>query len=342
MSVINSGVNYVDPAITLCNLNEFSGNASSRFYQLGLLSLRDYEKMIEDITHCEECSEADQGKLLLLRNDLLTPHGYYAYVGKENAKKLSHTYKGLVVDCYLHRTDSYRSHLKRCSQIYVKQHLDQDHYACYTLEISSESQDYFSAVTLILHLDNYFESQFDHLDVTFQRGQYIGAVINLHEVGKFPTLYQSSVFVAPGFFTDVKMIASVKQRLGHPYTNCTDEGHLQGTRYMYTSEHCMSICMEKHVASYYQCKDIFLLNILEDTEAENLTYCINPDQDQERLLEKVHCVDYVRRTLKASCYARCPMACYDISYDTSTSSARWPPDALHQEFYESYIANRPY
>ena len=342
MSVIGSGVDYADPATTLCNLNESSGNASSRFHKFGLLSLRDYENMIENITQCEECSEADREKLRLLRSDLLTPHGYYAYVGKEYAKKLSHTYEDLVVGCYLQRTDGYRAHLKGCSEIVVKQHLDPDYYTCYTLIIRSESEGDFSGVTLILHLDNYFETQFDHLDVTFQRGQCIGAVINLHEVGKFPTLYRNSVYVAPGFFTQVKMIVSAKERFGHPYTNCTDERYVQETGHIYTSDHCVSVCMEKQVASYCECKDIFLLNILEDTETENLTYCINPGQGRERLLAKVYCVDHVRNTQKSSCYVQCPMACDDIEYETSVSSARWPPDALRQEFYESYIANRPY
>ena len=305
------------------------------------MSLGDYEKMVENITLCKECSEADQAKLILMRNDLLTPHGYYTYIGKEYAKKLSHTYEDLVVDCYLHKSDGYRSHLKGCSEIFVNQHIDPDFYACYSLKIRSESQD-FCGVSLILHLDNYFEPQFDHLDVAFQRGQYIGAVVNLHEVGKFPTLYQDSVFVAPGFFTDVKMRVSVKERLGQPYTNCTDALFVAGTRHIYTSEHCQSVCLEKHVASYCQCKDIFMLNILEDTETENMTYCINPGQGRERLLEKIHCVEHVRNIQKSNCYAQCPMACDDIKYDTLTSSARWPPDPLSQEFYEGLIANRSY
>ena len=342
MSVIGSGVNYAGPAITLCNLNGFSGNASSQFDELGLMSLGDYEKMIENITHCEECSKSDKGKLIRLRNDLLTPHGYYTYIGKEYAEKLSHTYEEFVVGCYLHKIDGYRSHLKGCSQIVVTQFMDPDYYACYTLKIDREYEDYFSGVSLILHLDNYFDHQFDHLDVTFQRGQHIGAMINLHEVGKFPTLYQDSVFVGPGFFTDIKMTVSANERLGYPYTNCTNEWYVPGTSYIYTSDHCASVCIEKHVASHCLCKDIFMLNILEDTETENLTYCIDPGQGRERLLEKVHCVADVRITKKASCYAQCPMACDDVKYDTLTSSARWPPDPLRQEFYESHIANRSY
>ena len=334
MSMFRSGVNYAEPAITLCNLNGFSGSASSLFDQFNLMSLGDYEKMIENVTHCKDCSEADQAKLILLRRNLLTPYGYYTYIGKEYARKLSHTYEDFVIGCYLQ--------LKGCSQIVVRQHMDPDYYACYTLEINSESQDHFSGVTLILHLDNYFELQFDHLDVAFQRGKYNGAIINLHEVGKFPTLYQNSVFVAPGFFTDVKMTVSAKERLGHPYTNCTDEFYVPQTEYIYTSDHCVSVCMEKKIASYCQSKDIFMLNILEDTVNANLTHCIDPDQGRDRLLEKIHCVDHVRNTQKSSCYAQCPMACDDIKYDTLTSTARWPPHFIRQEFYESYIANRSY
>ena len=342
MSVIGSGINYADPAITLCSLNGFAGNASSRLEQLGLMSLGDYEKMIEDLTYCEECSEADQAKLLLLKNDLLTSHGYYAYIGKENANKLGHSFEELVVACYLHELDGYRSHLKRCSQVFEKQHMDPDFYVCYSLNIMRQNTDSINGITLIFHLDNYFEPQFDHLDPTFERGQHLGAVINLHEVGKFPTLYQDSVFVSPGFFTDIKLVVSVKERLGHPYTNCTNELYVPGTNHIYTSEHCISVCMERHIASSCQCKDIFMLNILEDTENTNLTYCINPDQGRERLLEKIQCVENVRRSQKLHCSTRCPMACYEIQYETVTSSARWPPQVFRQEFYESHIANRPY
>ena len=333
---------YPGPALTICNLNSFSGNASDRIRALELITLKDYEELVERLTNCERCTAKEKLELRQTRSDLLTPHGYYAYIGRDNAQTLSHHYPDLIPGCFEHKTDGFRSHMKVCKGVDVQPHVHPDYYRCYTMNFRSFGGKIITGITLIMHLDNFFDEQFDHLDVTHEMGKYTGAVLVLHEVGQFPPLNQKSVYLPPGYFTNVKTTFAARKRLGSPYTNCTDTLFVAGTNYTYTSEHCKSVCLERLIAAQCDCVDMFMLNILETTSHENLSFCNDIGQDPEQFKQKSRCANDVRKGFWTHCSKTCPIPCDDVTFETSTSSARWPPNILHEEFYESYIAGRPY
>ena len=337
-----SGSGTPHPSVTICNLNCFAGNASRTIKDLGLMDLGTYERMIETITACKGCSEEDSSFLQRLRKDLLTPHGYFTSIGKENAWRLGQLRDEFIIGCYLHKADAYRSHFKECRSglVEVNTHFDPDYFLCHT--ITPINSDSLHGITLILHLDDFFSEQYDHLDLVYEQGKYLGAVLSLHEQGKFPVMRQKSVHLPPGYFTDIKIESREKERLPWPYSNCTGDEYTPGTNWKYTSGHCISSCMEAKIITGCLCKDTYLLNILDTMDHDHLPYCIDPAHGQQAMLEKTKCAWYIRNNQMGECIAKCPISCDDIHFEPISSTALWPPNPFHDEFYESHIAGRPY
>ena len=333
-----------NPAITICNLNNFAGNASSLIDELGIMPLGIYEHKVEVMTACPECSPQDAALLTELRDDLLAPHGYYAYIGKTNASKISHKYETFIVGCYLHQADGFRSHLINCSNLDIKEIMTPDYYTCHTLQFSNSSGGSITGISLVLHLDNFFVDQYDHLNVNYEQGQFLGAVLALHEMGKFPVMRHKAVFLPPGFYSDIKIRLSVRQRIAQPFSNCTYEQYVPNTTYTYTSEECVSSCLEAGIVYKCNCLDLYTLNILQDVYLEqgNVTFCMDPEFDRDDILARMRCAREVRSEMTMYCYSRCPLSCDDTLFSPQLSTSAWPPNPYHDEFYESYVAGRPY
>ena len=338
---METGANNLNPALTVCNLNNFEGNTSDIIKERGMTPLRDYVELVEELTKCPSCSEEDAILLRSLRRDLLTPHGYYTYLGRENASLLSQDKGEFIVDCFMHKTNLYRSHLIKCKAIDMSIHWDSDYYVCRTIKVP---RDHITAdgVTLILHLDNFFEEQYDHLDVTFERGKFVGAILALHEEGKFPNLRFDSVFLRPGHFSHINILATKRESLPWPYSNCSNQQYTPNTHWLYTADHCFSSCVEMRILTACSCRDIYMLDILNTEKYRDVDFCMDPSKGRHVLLEKTRCAKQIRDENTEACRALCPASCSSIWFEPVISCAMWPPDPFHEKFYKRHIAGRSF
>ena len=120
------------PSFTFCNLNAYSGNASDIMAMNNLLSLANFSKLVKEVTNCDNCTATDFHMMDNIQNDLLTPHGYFAYIGEIKAAKLGNEQGNFIVGCFLRKRDAFRSYRDYCTSQAFTRILDSDYYNCWT------------------------------------------------------------------------------------------------------------------------------------------------------------------------------------------------------------------
>ena len=306
-----------------------------------LLSLANFSKLVKDVTACDNCAANDTRMMDNVRHELLTSHGYFAYVGEENATKLSNAREDFIVGCFLHKREAFRSYRDGCRSQHFSRIVDSDYYNCWTMDLPEFEDGSLTGISIILHLDNFFTEHYDNFHISYEHGQYIGALITMHVPQTFPTLFQKSVFLPPGAFSDIKLKVIGRTRLQSPYANCTAKQKLQDLEWYYTRDACVSACLERAVVSQCSCKDLFTLSVREDLY-QNLSYCNDPSQGHDLLVESSRCASIIRQAKYGECLMLCPFSCKEIAFQPQVSTATWPPDPFHHDFYDDFIAGRSY
>ena len=335
----------VAPAITVCNLNPFSGNASEITTRNGYTRVKEFAELVKLKTApCSHCSQADSDLLSHIQNDLLTAHGYYTFLGKQDALSLGHERQDAVIECYIHRREGFRAYKEECS-VKTRWELITDYmfYNCFTLNTSLvQTSNSIMGVGIAMHLDNYFEEHYDYLNMQHDYAQHLGAVLVVHGPGKRPMLRRDALFMAPGGYMDVTLQIQQHNRLKDPYGACGDSfSKVPGTDWLYTVDACISVCLEHKIADQCKCRDLFTLNLLEDLY-NNLSYCSDPKSDFRIMLERSGCAQNVREKNVEICTKECPNPCMETKYSMQLSQAAWPPNPFHNIFYDDYIRDRNY
>ena len=93
----------VFPNLQICSVNSMgllrnvSNNETFEFYQ----------RLVENVITCSECSADDKELLGKLREGFLSAYGYIAYVGVENVLRLMEDYPDFLIECLVFTIDSY-------------------------------------------------------------------------------------------------------------------------------------------------------------------------------------------------------------------------------------------
>ena len=334
----------VAPSVTVCNLNPFSGNASDITTRNNYTRVKEFAEFVKERTTCDSCSEEDQLLLKHIQNDLLTAHGYYMFLGKQNALSLGHKKKDSVIECYIQKREGFRAYKEECSvNASLEVLTDYMFYNCFTLNTSMiQTSNTVMGFGIAMHLDNYFQEHYDYLNMQHDYSQHLGAVLVVHGPGKRPMLRRDALFLPPGSYMDVTLQIEQHNRLKSPYGSCKKPfTKVPGTDWQYTVDACVSVCLEELIASDCECRDLFTLNLLED-KYSNLSYCSDPNRDVDSLLWHTRCAQYVRDNHTDRCTRECPNPCLETQYRIQLSQAAWPPNPFHTIFYDDYVRNRDY
>ena len=329
------------PSVTICNLNPFSGNASSAMATLGLPRLATFRDVVRRVTECDGCPDDNLNLLLSEQHELMTSHGYFSHIGRNNAAELGHSQENFIVGCFLLEKQGFRSHKKPCSQVTFKSFISPDFYNCWIVDFTRYRHQSVTGIMLVLHLDNFYEAASDTLSIFHDEGRFNGALVAFHNHGTFPPLQQNPIFLHPGSFSDVKVHLSRRQRLGEPYNRCTKQEFVDGSEWLYTRTACVSACLERLITDRCDCKDIYALGVLDHAQ-NNLSFCSDPFKGQKHLLQKSRCASDLRQRTYTNCLSNCPPPCNDVSFQTDISTATWPPNAHLEDFYQTFVTDRPY
>ena len=303
------------PDISICNTNPFGSNADMVHV---IPTLEDFYDGVLNVTTCDNCSLSQEQKLARVRKILLTPRQYAEQIGPDNVKKIGHSLESMLIDCQLIVLEGRVIQQRPCfpaTDVIYRQ--DLNFYNCYTLRLPtpSLSDKIYFGVSLVLHLDNYFQDHLMYFDQTNVRNRMAGVELNLYSPNSAPFVDFNSIFLPPGFLGNLKVKYERRIQMPHPHGKCityTDTNVIDAS--VYAMDRCYASCIQAHVVDTCDCMDI---NPYTDGNAsyQNLTKCFDIDRSPDDLLLIWECVIRERRLAIFPCAKNCRSACDDLEYN---------------------------
>ena len=303
------------PDISICNANPFGSNTSM---VQAIPTLEDFYGNVLNLTSCDNCSQSQKQKLEIMRKILLSPGVYAENIGPDNVRKIGHSLESMLVDCQLLVIEGRILQQRPCFPgTNTSYRQDVNFYNCYTLRLPTPSlpDKIYFGVSLVLHLDNFFQDHLMYFDNTNARTRMAGIEFNFYSPNTMIFADIDSIFVPPGFLGNLKLKYERRIRMPHPYGNCINHADPSVTNaHKYSADHCYASCVQAHVADTCSCVDI---NPYTDGNKifKNLTKCFDIDRSPEDLLQTWECVVRERYHAILPC-AGCKQLCDDLKYDT--------------------------
>ena len=165
----------------------------------------------------------------------------------------------------------------------------------------------------------------------------------VHSSGAVPDMAYG-ISIAPGMETNIQLTQSVRTRLGHPYTNCTDKPYLpwDNTSATYTQSYCAKTCMQQKIVDQCGCvsTSISQYTIAQLREA-NFRIC-QVWYEEDQLIDYFDNCNiskfFMLSSTTAACNAACVLPCSELQYDAVTSVMPWPAEAFLSVFSTYYLA----
>ena len=330
----------INPDLTFCNLNPFHGDAYSTMERHGLKDLFYYKHSVKNLTECVGCSDDDRELHSMVRRELLMPRGYFASVGPTFASRLSHKRQDFIAACYIRESRTVIPYERHCTDGLFTELIHPDYYSCWTMKVPENKNSNYESLSFVLHLNNFFTDQYDHLSINHERGQLLGALLVIHTAGTFPSPENDAIFLQPGGFMDIKLTVHGRQRLGVPYDLCTNDENIKNTSWLYTRDACISHCLETNVSMKCGCRTLDHLGVL--AKQTSPPFCLDSNVEQPELRRRVRCNVNHTEAYMQKCDENCPRPCKQFTHIPKMSSARWPPDPFSPDFYQRFIKNKSY
>ena len=306
------------PDISICNTNPFGSNVNMMKI---IPTLREFYERVSNITSCDDCSPLHKQKLDRMRKYLLSPSVYSDYIGPDNVQKVGHSLDSMLTDCQLIYVEGRDFQQKPCVPgINISYRYDTNFFNCYTLRLPTPSlpDNIVFGVSLVLHLDNFFQDHLVYFDRTNVRYHMAGIELNLHRPNTMLSLDFDSVFLPPGFFGNLKFRFERRIRLPPPHGTCNDnmdDAFIEDLRHSVDS--CFASCIQAHIADACRCRDINFYTYM-NKRYNNFTKCFDVDRVNEDVLHTWECVVRERRAAMDLCW-NCMQSCDELSYNTQVN-----------------------
>ncbi len=348
---INMAHGSIPPTeVMICNLNPIASN-SNRVVD-DEHSLESFITKVINITVCDGCSDTDYTYWMGIRRKLRSTIGYFEYLGKTKIGRLGQSQESFIVDCKAMRVSGVEKDYFPChSYVTIHEVITQYLFKCFLLRFTNKA---FTApiygISVVLYLDNYDLEWHKYFSYSSDFLQRKGVMVDILSPGDPPLGSRRSMFFPPGTFTDIRMYYERRTRLGPPYGDCCSEVSKDlyvnktwaGHAVNYSEQSCVSLCVEKLLLQTCGCIDAYGIIIMDHTETLGYPYCGDVKLGAVVFKAFLQCVKQNIRSLSAQCSKQCPRRCYGTYHHAVTSSSRWPIDPIPQQFYQQYIAGKPY
>ena len=303
------------PDISICNTNPFGSNVNR---VQDVPTPKEFYERVLNITLCDGCSSSQKQKMDSVRKYLLTPSVYSDYIGPNNVRKVGHSLESMLVDCQLIYVEGRVFQQEPCvpGMKFIYRY-DVNFYNCYTLRLPTPSLrgNIYIGVSLVFHLDNFFQDHLMYFDKTNIRNRVAGIELNLHRPNTMLSVDFDSVFLPPGFLGNLKFRFERRIRLPHPHGTCSDHmDDTYGADRRHTKVSCFASCIQAHIADVCHCRDINIYTYM-NKNYKNLTKCFDIDRGNEDLLQTWECVVRERRAAMTPCQ-NCIDACDELTYSS--------------------------
>ena len=306
------GRNVELPDISICNTNPFGTNVDG---MQDVPTVKEYYERVLNITTCNNCSSSQ--KLGMIRKYLLSRSAYSDYIGPDNVRKVGHTLESILVDCQLIHIEGRVFDPRPCFPgTNVSYRYDINFFNCYTLQLPTPllPDNVFFGVTLVLHLDNFFQDHLMYFDRRNVRNRMAGIELNLHRPNTTPLMDFDSIFIPPGFIGHIQYRFEKQIRMSDPYGKCVKHMDDNNDNRRPSRDSCFASCIQAEVAKICNCTDI---NPYTDTykNDDNFTKCFDIDRSREDMLQTWDCVIRGRRAAMERCHLECKPVCDELIHN---------------------------
>ena len=334
------------PEINVCNLNPLSSNRSR---YAGLPTLSSYYQLVRNVTACHKCDDTTRMRLESIRADLLSPWGYYQYIGRQNAPRVGHQVDDMVVACHILVLDGVQRRKVNCGNtLRVSPYTTSFFFNCFNIKVPLGNVSWILGMSFILYLDNFHEDDDDEFNLFNEFGQRTGVIFGVQDRLVIPSQELSGMEISPGVATTIRILPKKRHRLPAPYGTCrplTDDSYIHVPVYdVYikpTPEVCVSQCLEKAIREQCQCLDLHLF-ILPAWNRTAIPYCADVKQGASRLYFRMRCAQNIRETMQATCLSSCPFLCQENTYTVNMAQTKWPDKSKLRSFYTNILRTKPY
>ncbi len=332
------GLNHQDfYDVTVCNLDPISSLANVTGKNIP--SVKAFRHHVMNITACHGCPEVERKQMLDVRSLLLTRQGYYQYIGYDNAVRLGHRKEAFIIDCTLQELQGMAWVNIPCEgNTVITPVITAAYFTCYTIhsKVFVNNQTILG-YNLVLYLDNvYGKSTFEFS--TMRAGE-LGVALLVHEPGTVPNFLVDIYELQPGTSVHLLTNVNVRKRLPHPYGTCVeDEGDdIPDRRF----ELCCGNCVTEAVINACGCQDVYTTWVQTGNDA-HISFCEDASLPGDVLLNNTACMMEQRRQQWHRCSMLCHPSCHEATYENTMSQSTWPSVPPSQDFYQTFIQNRPY
>ena len=338
-------------------IDTFHSNISQVHTMCGLRpSLRrilDFDRFVEIVknkSQCDNCSESTIYQRHRLREQLLQPHGYYQYFGKESVGNSGYEIEEILLSCFIRVLIAGSSMNIPCGRrVNITKIVHPSFYNCYRLQLPRPEYPHFLplGITLDLFIDNIGKPPHKHFNPQEEYTQSAGVVFSIEDQGSMPFTSLAETIAAPGMHTDIKYRIHEYKTLPAPYGDCVSDENVDMSRYpdfswqgkiKYTQRACMVLCNTYGIRDKCECTNVDSSHGLVEA-TEQYPYCANASLPIEELVRYEGCLYDYSVAIMGKCQRECQTACYWRDFDQEVSSANWPQNAFHEAFYEKYVTN---
>lgn len=224
---------------------------------------------------------------------------------------------------------------------------DSDYGQCYTIQLNvSADRSNVQGLTTLLYIDNFPST----LDSTFYptptQSLATGVRVKVNSPGVRPNM-KEGISVGPGTETTIRLSQTTRQRVQHPYGNCTVQQHadiMDNRSVTYTIDDCYSVCLQQTYIDECQCiNSIFYYSPHQLEEVHGVVCGTTGAQNASSIEDFYQLVCVLQTEVNMDyCASRCAESCSELLYDLSVTSAPWPHPSVQLLFYDKYIAHSPH
>ncbi len=163
---------YLPPDVTLCNSNPLKYKYKDTLNYTRGVSKKQFDQFYQK--HLSNGNLTDQMKSLYT-----TFHGYFQYIGVDNAVHISHERDTFLVECSIMYKESGSIQMANCDRDrHIKHTVMPDYYSCYTVTIGRDTYDTYTAANkLIIGVDLilFLNTGLEDLKIPFQKNKFRGS-----------------------------------------------------------------------------------------------------------------------------------------------------------------------
>ena len=339
------------------NMDTFHSNVLQAhtlcFLRPTFLAITDTTRFMEIVSkkiQCVNCSETTINQRQRLKQHLLSPQGYYQYVGKEGVSDSRFEIEEILLSCHIRILTAGSSRNTPCGRrVNITKVVHPSFYNCFRLQLPRPEYPHFLplGITLDLFINNLGEAPYKVFSPPEEYTQSAGVVFSIEELDAMPFASLAKTIAAPGMHTDIQYRVQEYKTLPAPYGNCVIDEDIDMSQFpdfswqskiKYSQGACLILCNTYGIRGKCGCTSVDSSHGMVEA-TEEYPYCANASLSLEDLVRFEGCLFDRSVDIMAHCRQDCQTACHWRDFDQQVSSANWPLKAFHDAFYDRYVTN---